>query len=113
MIQKRNPRNNTSFVRRLVKLDYQDRQSILEHEALVLPNLLSESCDTLLVTLNNSVRNGNDLMDIVSNSLFNEVHPSILKNNVVKIWGRSETHGKNQSRGRRKIKVNGHSQSHM
>ena len=76
-IQKKTPRNKASLVRRLVKLDYMDGQSMKEHlnsfkglvnqltkinmkiddelQALLLLNSLPESWDTLVVTLNNSV----------------------------------------------------------
>jgi len=94
MIQKKTPRNKASLVIRLMKLDYTDYQSMMEHlnsvkglinqltkidmkiddelQALLLLSSLPESWDTLVVTLNNSVPNRKITMDIVSDSLLNE-----------------------------------------
>jgi len=94
MIQKKTPRNKTSFVRRLIKLDYTDGQSMMEHlnsfkgvvnqltkidmkiddelHPLLILSSLPESWDTLVVTLNNSILDGKISMDTVSYSLLNE-----------------------------------------
>lgn len=76
MIQKEMPHNKTLLVRQLVKLEYKDEQSMMEHlnnfkglgnqlnkvgmkveheiQALLLFSSLSEGWDTLVVTLRNS-----------------------------------------------------------
>jgi len=88
MTQKKTLRNKASLVRRLVKLDYTDGQSMMEHlnsfeglvnqltkinmkidvelQAFLLFSSLPESWDTLVVSLNNSVPNEKISMDIVS-----------------------------------------------
>ncbi len=94
MIQKKTPRNKASLVRRLVKMEYKDGQSMIEHlnnfkglvnqlvkadmkiedelQALLLLSSLPESWDTLVVTLSNSAAEGKLTMDTVSDSLLGE-----------------------------------------
>ncbi|KAE8729765.1 hypothetical protein F3Y22_tig00003398pilonHSYRG00147 [Hibiscus syriacus] len=91
MIQKKMPRNKANLVRRFVKLEYKDGQSMIEHlnnfkglinqltktemkiddelQALLLLSYLLESWDTLVVTLSNSTPKGKLTIDTVSDSL--------------------------------------------
>ncbi|KAK8650924.1 hypothetical protein V6N13_140545 [Hibiscus sabdariffa] len=86
--------NKAHLVRRLVKLEYNDGQSMIEHlktfkghvnqlsmiemkiddelQALLLLSSLPESWDTLVVTLSNSAPYGKLTTDIVLDSLMNE-----------------------------------------
>ncbi|ESW12580.1 hypothetical protein PHAVU_008G125100 [Phaseolus vulgaris] len=111
MIQKKTPRNKASLVRRLVKLDYKDDQSMMEHLnsfkgiTLLLLISLPESWDTLVVTLNNSISDGKISMDTVSDSLLNEESRRKERNtnfqyeaNVIEKRERGETRGRNKSR---------------
>ena len=129
MIQKKTPRNKALFVRRLVKLEYKDGQSMIEHlnnfkgivnqlnkvdmkvedemQALLLLSSLPESWDTLVVTLSNSAPEGKLTMDTVTDSLLNEEvrrkergSSSYSEANIVDRRGREETRGQNRSRGR-------------
>ncbi|KAE8660874.1 hypothetical protein F3Y22_tig00116946pilonHSYRG00054 [Hibiscus syriacus] len=94
MIQKKMPRNKVNLVRRLVKLEYKDDQSMIEHlnnfkglvnqltkteikiddelQALLLLSSLPESWDTLVVTLSNSAPERKLTTDTVSDSLLGE-----------------------------------------
>ncbi|KAL4383727.1 hypothetical protein GQ457_15G024680 [Hibiscus cannabinus] len=105
MIQKKTPRNKAHLVRRLVKLEYNDGQSMIEHlnnfkglvnqlskiemkideelQALLLLSSLLESWDTLVVTLSNSAP---------------------YEANVVENRGRSNNRIKNENRGRSKTR---------
>jgi len=91
MIQKKTPRNKASLIRRLVKHDYTDSQSMMEHlnsfkglvnqltkidmkiddelQALLLLSSLLESWETLVVTLSNLIPDGKISMDTISDSL--------------------------------------------
>ena len=89
-----------------------------ELQTLLLLSSLPKSWDTLVVTLNNSIRDGKISMDIVSDSLLNE--ESITKErgtnfqyeaNIIEKRGKGEIHGTNESCGRNKSKAKGHSQS--
>ncbi|KAL4324380.1 hypothetical protein GQ457_11G032480 [Hibiscus cannabinus] len=131
MIQKKTPRNKAHLVRRLVKLEYNDGQSMIEHlnnfkelvnqlskiemkiddelQVLLLLSSLPESWDTLVVTLSNSAPDGTLTTDTVSDSLMNEEArkkerdlPSQSEANVVENWGRSNNRIKNENRGRSK-----------
>jgi len=81
MIQKKTPRNKASLAKRLVKLDYKDGQSMMEHlnsfndlvnqltkidmkiddelQEFLLLNSLPKSWDTLILTPNNLIPYGN------------------------------------------------------
>ncbi|KAE8707707.1 hypothetical protein F3Y22_tig00110377pilonHSYRG00170 [Hibiscus syriacus] len=94
MIQKKMPRNKANLVRRSVKLEYKDGQSMIEHlnnfkglinqlkktemkiddelQALILLSSLPESWDTLVVTLSNSALERKLTMDTVSDSLLGD-----------------------------------------
>ena len=127
MIQKKTPRNKANLVRRLVKLEYKDGHSMIEHlnnfkglvnqltkidmkiddelQALLLLSSLPESWDTLVVTLSNSALEGKLTMDTVSDSLLGEEARRMerdesihLEANVVKNQGRNETRGRSKSR---------------
>uniref|UniRef100_A0A0D3BDU4 Retrovirus-related Pol polyprotein from transposon TNT 1-94-like beta-barrel domain-containing protein n=1 Tax=Brassica oleracea var. oleracea TaxID=109376 RepID=A0A0D3BDU4_BRAOL len=129
MIQQKTPRNKALLVRRLVKLEYKDGQSMMEHlnnfkgivnqlnkvdlkvedemQALLRLSSLPESWDTLVVTLSNSAPEGNLTMDTVTDSLQNEEvrrkergSSSYSEANIVDRRGREETRGHNISRGR-------------
>ncbi|KAK8690513.1 hypothetical protein V6N13_074045 [Hibiscus sabdariffa] len=126
MIQKKTPRNKAHLVRRLVKLEYNDGQSMIEHlnnfkglvnqlskiemkiddelQALLLLSSLPESWDTLVVTLSNSAPDGMLTTDTVSDSLMNEEArrkerdlPSQSEANVVENRGRSNNRIKNEN----------------
>uniref|UniRef100_A0A0D2ZWM9 Uncharacterized protein n=1 Tax=Brassica oleracea var. oleracea TaxID=109376 RepID=A0A0D2ZWM9_BRAOL len=123
------PRNKALLVRRLVKLEYKDGQSMMEHlnnfkgivnqlnkvdmkvedkmKALLLLSSLQESWDTLVVTLCNSAPEGKLTINTVTDSLLNEEvrrkergSSSYSEANIVDRRGREETHGQNRSRGR-------------
>ena len=127
MIQKKTPRNKANLVRRLVKLEYKDGHSMIEHlnnfkglinqltkiemkiddelQALLLLSSLLESWDTLVVTLSNSAPEGKLTMDTVSDSLLGEEARRIERGesihpeaNVIENRGRNETRGRNKSR---------------
>ncbi|VFQ80805.1 unnamed protein product [Cuscuta campestris] len=69
MIQKKTPRNKAYLVRRLVKLEYKDGQSKIEH----LDNFKGlKSWDTLMFILSNSAPEGKLTMGTVSDSLLGE-----------------------------------------
>ncbi|KAL4325786.1 hypothetical protein GQ457_11G029520 [Hibiscus cannabinus] len=133
MIQKKTPRNKANLGRRLVKLEYNDGQSMIEHlnnfkglvnqlskiemkiddelQALLLLSSLPESWDTLVVTLSNSAPDGMLTTDTVSDSLMNEEArrkeqdlPSQSEANVVENRGRSNNRIKNENRGRSKTR---------
>ncbi|KAL4379562.1 hypothetical protein GQ457_02G035640 [Hibiscus cannabinus] len=133
MIQKKTPRNKAHLVRLLVKLEYNDGQSMIEHlnnfkgfvnqlskiemkiddelQALLLLSSLPESWDTLVVTLSNSAPDGMLTTDTVSDSLMNEEArrkerglPSQSEANVVENRGRSNSRIKNENRGRSKTR---------
>ncbi|ESQ46503.1 hypothetical protein EUTSA_v10000595mg, partial [Eutrema salsugineum] len=128
MIQKKTPRNKALLARRLVKLEYKDGQSMMEHlnnfkgivnqlnkvdmkvedemQALLLLSSLPESWDTLVVTLSNSAPEGKLTMDTVSDSLLNEEvrrreqsSSSLSEANIIERRGREEVRGHNRSRG--------------
>ena len=138
MIQKKTPRNKAHLVRRLVKLEYKDGQSMIEHlntfkglvnqltkiemkiedelQALLLLSSLPESWDTLVVTLSNSAPEGKLTMDTVADSLLNEEarrkergDSTYHEANIVENRGRSETRGRSINRNRDKSR--GHSKS--
>ncbi|CAA7026607.1 unnamed protein product [Microthlaspi erraticum] len=129
MIQKKTPRNKALLVRRLVKLEYKDGQSMMEHlnnfkgvvnqlskvdmkiedemQALLLLSSLPESWDTLVVTLSNSAPEEKLTMDTVSDSLLNEEtrrkergSSTMSEANVIDRRGRDETRGRNRTRDR-------------
>ncbi|KAK8627957.1 hypothetical protein V6N13_063672 [Hibiscus sabdariffa] len=133
MIQKKTPRNKAHLVRRLVKLEYNDGQSMIEHlnnfkglvnqlskiemkiddelQALLLLSSLQESWDTLVVTLSNSAPDGTLTTDTISDSLMNEEArrkerdlPSQSEANVVENRGRSNNRIKNENQGRSKTR---------
>ncbi|VFQ75020.1 unnamed protein product [Cuscuta campestris] len=94
MYERENALNKASIMRRLVKLDYRDGHSVVEHlndfqglinqlssmklvlddelQALLLLSSLPESWETLVVSLNNSAPEGKLTMDVVKSSLLNE-----------------------------------------
>ena len=94
MIQKKSPRNMALLARRLVKMEYKDGQSMIEHlnnfkglvnqlskvdmelddklQAILLLTSRLESWDTLVVTLSNSAPDEKLTMDTVCDSLLNE-----------------------------------------
>ncbi|KAK8660825.1 hypothetical protein V6N13_051733 [Hibiscus sabdariffa] len=94
MIQKKTLRNKPHFVRHLVKLEFNDDQSMIEHldnfkrlenqlskieikiddelQVLLLLSSLPKSWDTLTVTLSNSALDGKLTTNTVSDSLMNE-----------------------------------------
>ncbi|KAK8690455.1 hypothetical protein V6N13_073988 [Hibiscus sabdariffa] len=94
MIHKKTPRNKAHLVRRLVKLEYNDSQSMIEHlnnfkgpvnqlskiemkiddklQDLLLLSPLPEIWDTFVVTLSNSTLDGKLIIDIISDSLMNK-----------------------------------------
>jgi len=140
MIQKKTLRNKAYLVKRLVKLDYTDGQSMMEHlnsfkglvnqltkidmkiddefQALFLLILLPESWETLLVTLSNSIPGGKISMDTVSDNLLNKESRRKERGtnfqyeaNVIENRGRGETRGKKESHGRNKSKAKDRSQS--
>lgn len=127
MIQKKTPRNKANLVRRLVKLEYKDGHSMIEHlnnfkglvnqltkiemkiddelQALLLLSSLPESWDTLVVTLSNSAPEGKLTMDTVSDSLLGEEARRMERGesnhpeaNVIENRGMNETRGRNKSR---------------
>lgn len=127
MIQKKTPRNKAHLVRRLVKLEYKDGQSLIEHlnnfkglinqltksdmkiddelQALLLLSSLPESWDTLVVTLSNSAPEGKLTMDTVSDSLLDEEARRMERGesahpeaNVIENRGRIEFRGRSKSR---------------
>uniref|UniRef100_A0A0D3CIC1 CCHC-type domain-containing protein n=1 Tax=Brassica oleracea var. oleracea TaxID=109376 RepID=A0A0D3CIC1_BRAOL len=129
LFEHKTPRNKTFLVRRLVKLEYKDDQSMMEHlnnfkgivnqlnkvdmkvedkmQALLLLSSLLESWVTLVVTLSNSASEGKLTMDTVTDILLNEevhrkerVSSSYSEANIVDRRGREETRGHNRSRGR-------------
>ncbi|VFQ83449.1 unnamed protein product [Cuscuta campestris] len=94
MYERENALNKASIMRRLVKLDYRDGHSVVEHlndfqglinqlssmklvlddelQALLLLSSLPESWETLVVSLSNSALEGKLTMDVVKSSLLNE-----------------------------------------
>ncbi|KAL5141793.1 Retrovirus-related Pol polyprotein from transposon TNT 1-94 [Glycine soja] len=127
MIQKKTPRNKANLVRQLVKLEYKDGHSMIEHlnnfkglvnqltkiemkiddelQALLLLSSLLESWDTLVVTLSNSAPEGKLTMDTVSDSPLGEEARRMERGesihpeaNVIENRGRNETRGCNKSR---------------
>ncbi|VFQ90233.1 unnamed protein product [Cuscuta campestris] len=94
MYERENALNKASIMRRLVKLDYRDGHSVVEHlndfqglinqlssmklvlddefQALLLLSSLPESWETLVVSLSNSAPEGKLTMDVVKSSLLNE-----------------------------------------
>ncbi|VFQ98128.1 unnamed protein product [Cuscuta campestris] len=94
MYERENALNKASIMRRLVKLDYRDGHSVVEHlndfqglisqlssmklvlddelHALLLLSSLPESWETLVVSLSNSAPEGKLTMDVVKSSLLNE-----------------------------------------
>lgn len=127
MIQKKTPRNKANLVRRLVKLEYKDGHSMIEHlnnfkglvnqltkidmkiddelQALLLLSSLPESWDTLVVTLSNSAPEGKLTMDTVSDNILGEEARRMERDesihpeaNVVDNPGRNETRGRSKSR---------------
>lgn len=124
LIQKKTPRNK-ALVRRLVKLEYKDVKSMMEHfkglvnqlttaemkvedemQAFLLLSSLPESWDTLVVTLSNSAPEGKLTMDNVTESLLDEEAKrkergmsSHSEANVVDSQGREKTRGRFRQRG--------------
>ncbi|VFQ65265.1 unnamed protein product [Cuscuta campestris] len=127
MIQKKTPRNKANLVRRLVKLEYKDGQSMIEHlnnfkglvnqltkvdmkiddelQSLLLLSSLPESWDKLVVTLSNSTPEGKLTMDTVSDSLLGEEarrmergEPTYSEANIIEKQSRHETRGRSKSR---------------
>ncbi|CAL1401323.1 unnamed protein product [Linum trigynum] len=86
--------NKVSLIRKIVNLEYKDGHSVTEHfsdfqglvnqlttmklalddevHALLLFSLLSDGCETLVVSLSNSMPNGQLTMDIVKDNMLNE-----------------------------------------
>lgn len=138
MIQKKTPQNKAHLVRRLVKSEYKDGQSMIEHlnsfkglvnkltkiemkiddelQACLLLSSLPESWDTLVVTLSNSAPEGKLTMDAVADSLLNEEArrkergTTQSEAHIAENRGRSEFHGRNKNKGRDKSR--GRSKSH-
>ena len=140
MIQKKMPRNKAHLVRRLVKLEYKDGWSMIEHlnsfkglvnqlmkidmkiddelQALLLLSSLPKSWDTLVVTLSNSAPDGKLSMDGVADSLMNEEArrkergmSGQYEANVVDNHGRSETRGRSRTHGYEKFRGRSKSRS--
>ena len=134
MTQKKTSRNKASLVRRLVKLDYTNGQSMIEHlnsfkdlvsqltkidmkiddelETLLLLSWLLESWDTLIVTLSNLVPDGKISMDIVLDTLLSE--DSRRKERCTNFQyevNMIETRERNESNGKNKNKAKSRSQS--
>ncbi|KAK8618018.1 hypothetical protein V6N13_080917 [Hibiscus sabdariffa] len=131
MIQKKTPQNKAHLVRCLVKLEYNDDQSMIEHLntfkglmnqlskiemkivdelcALMLLCSLTESWNTLVVTLSNSTPDGKLTTYTVSNNFMNEEarrkkrdFPSQSETNVVENRGRSNNREMSENRGKSK-----------
>jgi len=134
MILTKTQRNKASLVRRLVKLDYTDGQSMIVHlnsfkglvnqlkkidmkiddelQELLLLSLFLESWDTLVVTLSDSVPDGKISMNIFSDTLLSEDSRRKERGtNFQYEVNMIETRGRNESYGRNKSKVKGRCQS--